>query len=360
MQDRVPCVLISFEREHILMWRGPNWKSYLPKPEDYSGDAEKFDVDDATSLKEPLEGQEVSASCSQMLSIKDARYDTLNTSTCPLSSEDLIIERREDLSTTETEKLCADTDAISTVGETYESETASVYTGCPNDESEAMENSYVSTSMSDDAEFADDVSEATSNTYGDDSMLDATVCPDEEPPATLMGYDTMPRRLESTENQSVSSIVGSINRDKLQDVSETSQIFSEPARSNVPCTDGVLLLLKQAVESGSAIVLDDATLDADSIYERAVAFAHSAPPGPVFMHRPRKVAVQKSEKQEKLESEDLEVKEITLVCKKRGSERQNSKIRRKKGLNEHYLDAVPHRSLPQGSLGIDELAKLLS
>lgn len=29
MQDLVPCVLISFEREHILIWRGPHWKSSI-------------------------------------------------------------------------------------------------------------------------------------------------------------------------------------------------------------------------------------------------------------------------------------------------------------------------------------------
>lgn len=29
MQDLVPCVLISFEREHILIWRGRDWKSSI-------------------------------------------------------------------------------------------------------------------------------------------------------------------------------------------------------------------------------------------------------------------------------------------------------------------------------------------
>jgi len=34
----VPCVLLSFEYEHILMWRGRDWKSSLPPLESNSSD----------------------------------------------------------------------------------------------------------------------------------------------------------------------------------------------------------------------------------------------------------------------------------------------------------------------------------
>ncbi|GAV86366.1 CRS1_YhbY domain-containing protein [Cephalotus follicularis] len=359
LKDLVPCVLISFEREHILIWRGRNWKLCLPKPIDFSEEADRYAVGDATTIAAPVEGQEVSAPCTQMLSLKDTSVDMPNTSTSLVSSEDLHIQQREDLFSTETDKQCADTDAISTESETYESETAAVHMGSSNDDSEAEENRYIKTSISDDAKCAPDVSEVSSNTNEDDSMLGATSRADKQPSDTLMGYYTKPRSVESTENQLESSIVGSMNHEKLQDVSETSQVFSEATRSSVRCIEGVLLLLKQAVDGGSAITLDDATLDADRVYERSVAFAHSAPPGLAFSH-PRKVAAQKGEEQEMLNSEDLKEKEVTVVSKKRESERQSFKAQRRKDLNEHYLDVVPHRSPPKGSIGVDELAKLLA
>ncbi|VFQ68083.1 unnamed protein product [Cuscuta campestris] len=59
-----------------------------------------------------------------------------------------------------------------------------------------------------------------------------------------------------------------------------------------PWTEGVLLLLNQAIESGSAVVLDDSCLDADIVYQRAVSLAQSAPPGPVFRHERKKVPEQ--------------------------------------------------------------------
>lgn len=31
LQELVPCVLLSFDDEQILMWRGQNWKSMYPE-----------------------------------------------------------------------------------------------------------------------------------------------------------------------------------------------------------------------------------------------------------------------------------------------------------------------------------------
>jgi hypothetical protein len=141
------------------------------------------------------------------------------------------------------------------------------------------------------------------------------------------------------------------NMEKLQNVSEGSQDVSELAKLNESYTQGVLELLKHAVEIGSAVVLD-ANLDADAVYQKAVAFAQSAPPGPVFRRQPRNTVVQKSEMQE---NGELEVKQVTSFSKMGGgSERKSSKVRRKY-FNEQYVDSVP-----QGSLRVDELAKLLA
>jgi hypothetical protein len=55
------------------------------------------------------------------------------------------------------------------------------------------------------------------------------------------------------------------------------------------------------------------------------------------------------------ENGELEVKQVTSFSKMGGgSERKSSKVRRKY-FNEQYVDSVP-----QGSLRVDELAKLLA
>ena len=46
----MPCILLSFEFEHILMWRGSDWKSSLPPLEENS-----FEV---TKVQESLSGKE--------------------------------------------------------------------------------------------------------------------------------------------------------------------------------------------------------------------------------------------------------------------------------------------------------------
>ncbi|KAL5835918.1 hypothetical protein ACOSQ4_015415 [Xanthoceras sorbifolium] len=343
LKDLVPCVLISFEREHILMWRGLDWKSSLPKSENNSEEAKEFEVDGAISVAPPLEGNGLAAACTDLLSVKDVSPHTLNTNMPPISSEDVHAEPREVLFSADDAKPVSATDAITNVPKT--SETASDNTGHCDDEIKAM------------GSIEGDVN----NTYGSETMLDSRRFVDEEPVATSVGLETILGVVDRTGNQSESSIMVTLNHDELRSPSEVSEEQSEPSRLSGPNMEKVLLLMKQAVESGSAIVLDDAILDADIVYERSVAFAKSAPPGPVFRHRFKKVAVQKSGKKEggilevKKETEVFEVKkEAATVSEKRESVRQTSK--KTKSLNdEHHLDVAP-----QGSLRVDELAKLLA
>lgn len=127
--------------------------------------------------------------------------------------------------------------------------------------------------------------------------------------------------------------------------SEGSQALNKPTSN---ATDGVLQLLKQAVENGSAVVLDSSSLDADVVYQRSVAFSQSAPPSPVFKHeRRKKVAADKSKEET---SRELEVKEEETA----GNEKKDSKTKKKKNFGDYNF------SSPQGSLGVDELAKLLA
>ncbi|KAK7373097.1 hypothetical protein VNO80_06494 [Phaseolus coccineus] len=67
--------------------------------------------------------------------------------------------------------------------------------------------------------------------------------------------------------------------DMLFNGSEARNV-SEPSRC-APCTEGVLLLLDQAVEKGHALCLDDKFLDDDYIYQTIMAFAKSTPSEPL-------------------------------------------------------------------------------
>ncbi|KAK7331024.1 hypothetical protein VNO77_25233 [Canavalia gladiata] len=86
-----------------------------------------------------------------------------------------------------------------------------------------------------------------------------------------------------TGNNSINDILDP--HDKLLDGSGAGDA-SEPSRS-APCTEDILLLLEQAVERRSVLVLDDESLDDDHIYQTSVVFAKSAP------SEPRKVTSKK-------------------------------------------------------------------
>ncbi|KAJ6362519.1 hypothetical protein OIU78_002842, partial [Salix suchowensis] len=268
LRDLVPCVLISFECEHILMWRGRDWKSSFTNPVNDGNEAKNSSIDGATSVT-PLLGLQ-----NEILSVKDG--STLNLKTSRIDSED----QGEDLLQKDIDETFATKISISTRIEIYESKT---------------------TPDSDDSSATTE-SEAMSNTRGyiDEMLI-----------TTSVESETTLERIR--------------NMEELQDVSEGSQDVSELAKLSESYTQGVLELLKQAVEIGSAVVLVDSNLDADAVYQKAVSFAQSAPPGPVFRREARNKVVQKSEKQENGELE-LEVKQVTSFSKMGGgSERKSTK-----------------------------------
>jgi hypothetical protein len=286
------------------MWRGRDWKSSFTKPVNDGDEAKNSSIDGATSATPLLEGLQ-----NETFSVKDA--STLNLKRSRMDAED----QGEDLSQKDIDETFAVKIFISTSTEIYESKTTP-----DNDDSSAV------------TEF-----EAMRITSGSEVIVDDRGYIDEMLITTSVESDTTLERIG--------------NMEKLQNVSEGSQDVSELAKLNESYTQGVLELLKHAVEIGSAVVLD-ANLDADAVYQKAVAFAQSAPPGPVFRRQPRNTVVQKSEMQE---NGELEVKQVTSFSKMGGgSERKSSKVRRKY-FNEQYVDSVP-----QGSLRVDELAKLLA
>ncbi|XAR67038.1 hypothetical protein NMG60_11013451 [Bertholletia excelsa] len=329
LKDLVPCVLISFEREHILMWRGRNWKSSLTKWEPDFG-AENSEGDGAISTSANLE-IEVATSSSVPGSEACTNLSLLGTNTSSMLSNSVGVLERKHASTEVEDHLTISNDRSSPVSESvpdtsngYRSETLSTSDGHDNDNSEYLAENH----------------ESKITLYDRNSDNDETI-------DMSVGSDTNLEDISSTNNRlSLSSVVGSAHNE-LQCTSEMSQNLQTSI-----CTEGVILLWKEAIESGAAVVLDEASLDCDVVYRTAVDLALSAPPGPVFRYRHRKVAIQNSEEQK---AEDSEVEEVKLISRKGEGERKGSTNKRRKERKEDYLSVVP-----QGSLRVDELAKLLA
>ncbi|KAH1135858.1 hypothetical protein GLYMA_05G228300v4 [Glycine max] len=188
---------------------------------------------------------------------------------------------------------------------------------------------------------AESPSKAMSESHGTEHIMDSRSCSDGLSASISGSHAT----LDGSDN-STDGMVDS-HSDKLLDALGD---VSPPPRSAAPSMKAILLLLEQAVEKGSALVLDKDSLDADNIYQNTVAFAKSASSGPVF-RKNRKVEAQKSHKQE---GSTLETEETTTVPMKRKKE-NSTKIPRQANFDDQLLNVVP-----QGTLGVDELAKLLT
>nr|XP_043629561.1 CRS2-associated factor 1, chloroplastic [Erigeron canadensis] len=155
---------------------------------------------------------------------------------------------------------------------------------------------------------------------------------------------------ELEENDIILSTLGDIDDNNSVTPDDSEDTTSEK-RSNQDCLVGVMSLLREAVQDGIAVVLEDSSMDADMAYAKAVAFAQHAVPGPTFrLYRPKKVAVSTTEKQE---GEETVGKEVVTASERKQGEKRNPRTR-KKDFKGNYLDIVP-----QATLRVDELAKLL-
>ena len=337
MQDLVPCVLLSFAYEHLLIWRGRDWKSSLPKLDTVPEEAKEYDINNTTLTATSFEGQEVTT---PRFAVDNESPEVGSGVTGGQGNEDLLSVGYVESFSTTTEVLhsVTETENISVIQSPLEGATVSdgsVYTNVePQIEADASRTDIRLESM------------GSVDGLSTEILSSNTMLPEVEGVETKL--DSVEEDLIATENQKVTS--------------EASQDVNQSERLNAPCTEVVLSLLQQALESGSAIILDDADLNSDVVYQKTVAFSKSAPPGPVFRLRPRKIRVkisevQDNEKQDIEDSEDLEPKATTTTYVKERSEKKGSKskTRRKKDFSENLEFVVPH-----GSLRVDELAKLLA
>ncbi|MED6220712.1 CCR4-Not complex caf1 ribonuclease subunit Caf1 [Stylosanthes scabra] len=331
LRDLVPCELLSFENEHILMWRGQNWKSALPNPTD--------DCKGADEENNKILPSEVSTSSLQESSVENEGNDP------SISSSDLVLGKVEVPSPIEDTKQSVT--SVTTLTR-YEAEHKNNVTGSYG-EAEPCGSIITNMTLSDDDNHAKCPSEARSTSHGAEDMMDSKIGSD-GPSTSVLGSEVMLGTDDSYINGKVDPQV-----DKTIDGSKTDDV-SWPPKSTAPCMKGILSLLEEAVEKRYALILDEDSLDADTIFQSTVSFAKSASPGPVF-RRHSKVVVQKTAKQRG--SASRERKETAAIPVKDKSEREkkiqkSSKTSRKTNFDERLLNVVP-----QGTLRVDELAKLL-
>ncbi|CAA3013641.1 CRS2-associated factor 1, chloroplastic [Olea europaea subsp. europaea] len=326
LKDLVPCVLISFEYEHILIWRGRHWRSSLSEPEDGPKEVQevKFDVALADTAASALSSSSVPS-----VSIVNQNSNDLNTSDTPTCGNG---ESKQSSELTES----GVEDFLSSVNLSSEASQAVLTVQSING---GTERSPVHVGYScDDSEACSEISE--SKTLFNGGVVESR---------GNLGTSSCSENL-----MELSSVVPRDN-DTVKDSKNIDELVSLSPLWN----KGVLILLKQAIESGKAVVLDDHCLDADNVFKATVAFAKTAPTGPVFRYGPKKLAVQRGEKKE---TSDLELKEAAAVpgteiavSGRSESERKSSRNEKMKDIKADYLNVVP-----QGNLGVDELAKLLA
>lgn len=290
LKDLVPCVLISFEYEHILMWRGRDWKSSLP----------------------PLESKHIRTTVSSTSTSSDVSGSEVQ------ESVDSLTENSSDMNQT-LQRTISSSITISNVSGSEVQESVDPLTECSSDMTQTLETSHVIAVSTNDGSA-------------------------EECPSTL----------GENMNSPGTSYTDFKHTDGAENIEDENMMSNDIKRPENRHLDALKLLVAQAIESGRAIILEDEALDADIVYERSVALAKTAPPGPAFRHKLKRVLVQKNEKENKNSEERvIEVETISNIPEKRVDKSLRSK--RRDDVAKVFLEVVP-----RGSLGVDELAKLLS
>ncbi|KAL9268090.1 CRS2-associated factor 1, chloroplastic-like protein [Drosera capensis] len=359
LQDLVPCVLISFENEQILMWRGRHWKSSFGgiKEDNDATENSKDDVleaaDSSLVRASPLEVKESATTPMLERSIQEANDDD-NFSTDSIPSTDTVVLQNQQMSTLNFKE-------VGNLG--IELKISPVSTGHATEANGAslLPTGNISTSHRDNGiqlersnHGTETISHRSSNVlHSDMEIIEDVNCisaatvnvgsnEDISTPASIL-TGSFPNNGEMSMQSHEISVTDQVNLE--QNKTDTSAGMTSSVPSS-PCEKGLLLLLREAVSSGSALILDDTHLDADSVYERSVAFAQTAPPGPVFVGRWKKFV----EDHGNIETEELEARVIAPLPVKKPLERKSF---RPPKADQLFV-------APLGSLGVDEVAKLLS
>lgn len=313
------------------MWRGRDWKSQFPEEEN----VEKSKTD-STSSTSHLEVQVITGSHH---SSEIVDHSNVNTSPSPSVGEGVDIDERK--------KLRADVDEDITSG------FSDKYTSArPLEMVMHVSEGMINQSCSD---YTSDGTETLTKSSGTSIIVTGTSTDDGAATVISGGSEKI---LSDTNDKA----------NEVQDVYENSVGPYETDDMKMRWMEGVIMLLNKAIEGGSAVILEKSCLDADIVYERAVTLAKSAPKGPTFEKRPRRVAVKKYDASKAGEGEveayaskgesveaAVEAKAVMVISARDRSVNKSCTNPRKKSLRGDFSSIVPN-----GSLRVDELAKLLA
>ncbi|KAJ0986097.1 hypothetical protein J5N97_004453 [Dioscorea zingiberensis] len=383
LKDLVPCVLISFEYEHILLWRGKDWKSSMPPLEVKNNEAEEPISNDSTATSPRTTDLLWDHQSSLVLSERnsaDEKHDLEIHTDSIIPGEDVSLESNVafNLETISESKDGALPDSTKSSKDASDS-VAIIHQETSDSDGEkgvgvdlhlkvhCQDIPLIQGSVLEES----DSSSFTLRQDAESNSIDAThqgILPIQGP------------ALEESNNLSVKEegqqLAGSEEVSPLNSTNEAVirvdgiSVSSSPAvevvraeslehqntvKTGGKYLDGLILMLKQALENGSAVLLDDDSLDADLIYERSVTLAKTAPPGPTFHYRTRKTAVKRTNKQYTTIQNEDDIELETTVSNSENYDRKKNSRSRRDDLAVDFSDVVQY-----GSLRIDELAKLLA
>ncbi|KAG8051892.1 hypothetical protein GUJ93_ZPchr0001g31128 [Zizania palustris] len=295
LQDLVPCTLVSFEFEHILTWRGNDWKSSLP----------------------PLE---------------ENNFEILNSK---------VLKSGNALTPIEVVNNATSLEKCNLVEVGTESSAAAPFELSPSNPGGDLDPSRKSALYCRSGENGGELAETSSP----DGCGSVEQSPDElevPPPTVGSSAEILELQIDSRNSEHIKGTVGVNNE------------------STVPSyMEGILILFKQAVDSGRALVLnEDEFADADAVYRKSVAFTKTAPRFPAFQLTLRKPRTGKNEpdKHVVISKHPVGSKVSNHVKKKDGVIRGSGMQRNDHDQAQEFLSDV----VPQGTLRVDELAKLLA
>ncbi|CAD6220099.1 unnamed protein product [Miscanthus lutarioriparius] len=296
LKDLVPCILLSFEFEHILMWRGSDWKSSLPPLEENS-----FEV---TKVQESFSGKE---------------------SNEEVTHSGNVLTQIELVSVATSHKNC-------NLGEGQEKFKDSI----------ASDTVYLELNPQQTLHW---------NTLKPvcDIMDPSLKC------QSIPTNNTENRGLTEKSEHSPDDYNLETKRKRNDGIKGTVLNSGSKVPSYI---EGLLCLLEQAIDSGRALVLsEDELVDSDLVYEKSVAFTKSIPRSLVFEHTQRKSSARRNgpDNHASVKKHLVENKLSSSHVEKKCIANGGSAMQTNDHAQEFLSDVVP-----QGALRVDELAKLLA
>ncbi|PUZ56418.1 hypothetical protein GQ55_5G298800 [Panicum hallii var. hallii] len=327
LKDLVPCILLSFEFEHILIWRGSDWKSALPPLEENNFEVTK--AQECFIIKE--------------LNQKDRHSRT-------------VLTQIELAGIATSQKNCNFGE-----GEEKLKDTMKPNHGSDMVLSSAMEvpGLFPSTGIP--------VTEPSAEAPTECSPLNP-VCDFMDPSLkSTLNCQSVPS--DKSENRGLveKSLDHSARSEHCQDLEphpgvtsishdlETQRNCRSKVRSYMV---GVLSLLEQAIDSGRALVLrEDELVNSDLVYQKCVALTKSIPRGQVSKYTQSKSSARRNGPDKHIRTKKHLVENKLSSSHVENKDNANGGLAvQKNGHEQEFLSDV----VPQGTLRVDELAKLLA